>query len=378
MFGSKRRLSLANTATTTSVARPTLARIFPENLRHNAQQVRKQAPHSRIMACVKADAYGHGIAVTSTALRDSVDGFAVACVEEALSLRRLCADKPILMLEGPQSADEIGEAISNDLSLCLHDWHQLEWLAQQGGDQPVACWVKVDTGMHRLGFPPASVPKVLDALAKIPAQVHLPSLVLCTHFSSAELPDNNGVKEQLHCFDTVAADTSFAQSTANSAAILRQTDSHRDWVRPGYMLYGGSPLADRAPAALNLKAAMEFSAHVISLRNVPQGERVGYGGRWEAHRPSKIATIAAGYGDGYPRHAPDGTPVLVEGMRLPLAGKVSMDMITVDVTDHPAVSIGSRAILWGEQLGVDEVASHADSIGYELLAGMPKRVPRVV
>jgi len=143
------------------------------------------------------------------------------------------------------------------------------------------------------------------------------------------------------------------------------------------MLYGGSPLAGAAPTELNLRPAMEFSAPVISLREVPQGERVGYGGRWEAPRPSRIATIAAGYGDGYPRHAADGTPVFIEGLRLPLAGRVSMDMITVDVSDHPGVKIGSQAILWGEQPGVDEVARHAGTIGYELLAGMPKRVPRV-
>lgn len=360
------------------MARPTLARIFPESLRHNAQQVRKLAPNSHIMACVKADAYGHDIEVASVALMDAVDGFAVACLEEALRVRRLTANKPILMLEGPQTADEIGEAMCKHLTLCLHDWHQLEWLRNHAGKQPVACWVKIDTGMHRLGFRPASVPKVLETLAQIPGYAPLPKLVLCTHFASADLPDNNGVREQLDAFDAATKGTNCAQSTANSAAILRTPDSHRDWVRPGYMLYGGSPLADSAPAALNLKPAMEFSARVISLRDVPQGERVGYGGRWEARRASRIATIAAGYGDGYPRHAPDGTPVLIEGVRLPLAGRVSMDMITVDVSDHPAVTVGSRAILWGEQLGVDEVAGRAGSIGYELLAGMPKRVPRVV
>lgn len=357
------------------MARPTHARIFPENIAHNAHRVRELAPNSRIMACVKADAYGHDIDLSSDALAGYVDGFAVACMEEALSLRARHVNKPILMLEGPQSADEIGEALNKNLTLCINEWHQLEWLEEADTDEPLSCWLKIDTGMHRLGFHPKAIP---EALARIAPYIKTSELVLCTHFSSADLPTDNGVSEQLKCFDDSVAQTHFAQSTANSAAIIRTARSHRDWVRPGYMLYGGSPLADTAPGDLNLKPAMEFSAEVISLRDVPQGERVGYSGRWEARRPSRIATIAAGYGDGYPRHAPDGTPVFIEGRCLPLAGRVSMDMITVDVTDHVAVQIGSRAILWGDQPGVDEVAGHSATIGYELLAGMPKRVPRIV
>ncbi|MFT4769016.1 MAG: alanine racemase [Glaciecola sp.] len=357
------------------MARPTFARIFPEHIRHNARRVRELAPDSRIMACVKADAYGHDLGISSDALASCVDGFAVACIEEALSLRSRHTSQPILMLEGPQSSDEIGEAADKNITLCINEMHQLEWLEHSGIDTGLSCWVKIDTGMHRLGFNPQLVPEVLSRLAP---RINAPELVLCTHFSSADLPGENGVREQLACFDDAVSQTEFAQSTANSAAIFRAPASHRDWVRPGYMLYGGSPLAVATSADLKLKPAMEFSAEVISLRDVPQGERVGYSGRWEAQRPSRIATIAAGYGDGYPRHAPDGTPVLIEGHRLPLAGRVSMDMITVDVTDHPAVQIGSRAVLWGSEPGVDEIAQHAGTIGYELLAGMPKRVPRIV
>ncbi|WOJ93855.1 alanine racemase [Congregibacter variabilis] len=357
------------------MTRPTHAQIFPENIAHNARRVRELAPNSRIMACVKADAYGHDIGASSDALANYVDGFAVACIEEALTLRSQHIDKPILMLEGPQSADEIAEALNKNLTLCINDWHQLEWLEEAGVNDALPCWLKIDTGMHRLGFQPQSIPEALKRLAP---HIKVSELVLCTHFSSADLPGANGVSEQLKCFDDSVSHTGFFQSTANSAAIIRAPLSHRDWVRPGYMLYGGSPLADTPPGDLNLKPAMEFSAQVISVRDVPQGERVGYSGRWEARRPSRIATIAAGYGDGYPRHAPDGTPVFIDGQRLPLAGRVSMDMITVDVTDHTAVQIGSRAVLWGFQPGVDEVARHSDTIGYELLAGMPKRVPRVV
>ncbi|WP_439106377.1 alanine racemase [Congregibacter sp.] len=356
------------------MARPTLARVSPENIRHNAHRVRELAPQSRIMACVKADAYGHDIVTAAKALSGNVDGFAVACIEEALILRSHSIDKPVLLLEGPQSADEISEAAAQNLTLCINEWHQLAWLEQSALPAPLRCWLKIDTGMHRLGFKPQSVPGVL---ARLEANNKASDLVLCTHFSSADLPGENGVPEQLECFDNAIVDTSYPQSTANSAAILRAPASHREWVRPGYMLYGGSPFANVKPAELGLKAAMEFSAEVISIRDVPVGDCVGYCGRWEAKRPSRIATIAAGYGDGYPRHAPDGTPVFIEGIRLPLAGRVSMDMITVDVTEHPGVHIGSRAVLWGDNPGVDEIARLADSIGYELLAGMPKRVPRI-
>ncbi|EAQ99435.1 alanine racemase [Congregibacter litoralis] len=357
------------------MARPTLARILTGNLRHNARRVREEAPRSRIMACVKADAYGHGITTASEALNDIVDGFAVACISEALALRDAGIKKPVLMLEGPQSPDEVPEAAHKDLTLCVNEWHQLEWLEKAGLSAPLACWLKIDTGMHRLGFSPQ---RTAEALQRLERKAKNPELVLCTHFSSADLPKDNGVEAQVRAFDEVAATTAYAHSLANSAAILTIPESHRHWVRPGYMLYGGSPLADAAAATLNLKPAMEFVAEVISVRDVSVGERVGYRGRWEARRPSRIATVAAGYGDGYPRHAPDGTPVFINGKVAPLAGRVSMDMITVDVTEHPDIAVGAKAVLWGGEPTVDEVATAADTIGYEILAGMPKRVPRVV
>ncbi|WOJ96170.1 alanine racemase [Congregibacter brevis] len=357
------------------MARPTLARVFPQNIRHNLGLVRDKATAARVMACVKADAYGHGLVTVSQALHDVADGFAVACIEEALILRKHDITKPILMLEGPQSADEIAEASSQNLTLCINEWHQLEWLEQAGLNSPLSCWLKVDTGMHRLGFAPDVT---AEAIERLLPQIKHSEFVVCTHFSSADLPEDNGISKQLDVFDRSVGEQGYAQSTANSAAIFRAPESHRDWVRPGYMLYGGSPIAESTADDLGLKPAMEFSAQVISIREVPTGERVGYCGRWQAQRPSRIATIAAGYGDGYPRHAPDGTPVFIDGASLPLAGRVSMDMITVDVTEHPGVKIGSKAVLWGDVPAVDALADHADSIGYELLAGMPKRVPRIV
>ncbi|WP_439100974.1 alanine racemase [Congregibacter sp.] len=357
------------------MARPTQARILTGNIRHNAQRVRERAPNSRVMACVKADGYGHGITTVSETLHDIVDGFAVACMSEALALRDAGVSKPVLMLEGPQSADEIPEAAQKNLTLCINEWHQLEWLEKARLSAPLPCWLKIDTGMHRLGFSPQGT---AEALQRLERQARGSELVLCTHFSSADLPTDNGVEQQLQCFDEAAGGAPYAQSTANSAAILKIPGSHRDWVRPGYMLYGGSPLADAAAAEMNLKPAMEFSAEVISVRDVPTGDRVGYRGRWEAKRPSRIATVAAGYGDGYPRHAPDGTPVFIDGKRALLAGRVSMDMITLDVTEHPEICVGARAVLWGAEPTVDEIATAADTIGYEILAGMPRRVPRLV
>jgi alanine racemase len=328
------------------------------------------------MACVKADGYGHGIGFVSSTLQGMVDGFAVACMDEALTLRELGITEPVLLLEGPHSRDEVSEAQRNALTLCINAWHQLEWLEAASPEVPVNCWLKIDSGMHRLGFPPDDARNALERLRN--CATTRADVVACTHFASADKPIENACHAQLEVFDKALLGENVPQSTANSAAIIREPASHRDWVRPGYMLYGGSPLENQSSASLDLKPVMELSTEVISVHTLPAGERVGYGGRWQAQRESRIATLAVGYGDGYPRHAPDGTPVVIDGKRLPLAGRVSMDMITVDVTDHPGVGVGSRAILWGSDPGVDEIAGYADTIGYELLAGMPPRVKREV
>ncbi len=325
------------------------------------------------MACVKADGYGHGISTVATAIAEVVEGFAVACIEEALALREADVDKPVLLLEGPHSQTEVAEAVRHRFTLCLSEERQLKWLEAQRPEDRPAAWLKIDTGMHRLGF---SCDQVPQSYARLRACLPNAVPVLCSHFARADEPEHPFTAEQTTAFDHTVASLEGPHSLANSAAILTRPDSHRDWVRPGYMLYGGSPFAARRADDFQLKATMEFCAEVISTREVAAGETVGYGGRWTAPRPSRIATIAAGYGDGYPRHAREGTPVLIEGRRLPLVGRVSMDMITVDVTEHAAVKTGSQAILWGEDPGIDEVAQGADTIGYELLAAMPRRVPR--
>jgi alanine racemase len=357
------------------MARPAVARISRRSLRHNAGRVRALAPHSRLLACVKADGYGHGLTRVAGALSGHCDGFAVACLEEALALRSAGIAEPVVLLEGVLEADEWPLAAQHGLTVCVNAAQQIDWLEAQALASHVACWLKVDTGMHRLGVTPQAVPELLDRLQRGP--VGREPIVLLTHFASADQREESTAQAQLAQFTAATQGLSQPRSTANSAAIMRMPETHLDWVRPGYMLYGGSPFGDETAAQHDLRPAMEFESAVIALRDVPRGEAVGYGGRWVARRPSRIATVAAGYGDGYPRHAPDGTPVLVAGQRAALAGRVSMDMITVDVTDLSQVTVGSPVLLWGAALPVDEVADAAGTIGYELLAGMPPRVPRI-
>ncbi|MFT7287709.1 MAG: alanine racemase [Halieaceae bacterium] len=358
------------------MARPTRATIHPARIRHNGERVRALAPRARIMACVKADGYGHGSITSARALHGVADGFAVACIEEACALRDGGCEEPILLLEGPLEQCELTEAVAQHLSICISHEQQLQWLEQVALAAPLDCWLKIDTGMHRLGIPPADTAMAYRRLRNSPNARE--NITLLSHFARAEEPPERGSLAQLQCFDEATEGLSGPRSCANSAAILGLPQSHMDWVRPGYMLYGGSPFCDPGATACGLQAAMELTSSVISLRDVAVGETVGYGGRWRATRPSRIATIAIGYGDGYPRHAPDGTPVLVAGQRAPLAGKVSMDLLTVDVTDLQALTAGAPVLLWGEALPVDEIAQQAGTIGYELLAGMPARVPRVL
>ncbi|MEM6544394.1 MAG: alanine racemase [Pseudomonadota bacterium] len=358
------------------MARRTLASINTDNLIHNVSRVRSLAPASKIMACVKANAYGHGLLTVANALEGQVEGLAVAFLDEALALRSDGIRAPLLVLEGPHTSAEVSAAAASDIILMICDEQQLNWvrLSDEGG-RP-ACWLKIDSGLYRLGLT-ASAAK--DAFTELSALLsHQEPPVLCTHFARADNPEDPTTHEQLALFDKATESLAADHSCANSAAVIAHQESQREWVRPGYMLYGGSPVRGMSREELDLKATMEFSASVISIRDVPVGGRVGYGGRWVASRPSRIATIAVGYGDGYPRHMKDGTPVLIDGVRCPLAGRVSMDLITVDVSHHQTVQVGSTAILWGDALSIDEIAEGADTIGYELLASMPARAPRRV
>jgi len=357
------------------MARPNQARLDLAALRQNLAIARGLAPTSKLMAVVKANAYGHGAVVIARQLAPLADALAVACIEEAVELRDAGITAPILLLQGVFDARELGTAAELGFWITIdNDW-QLRWLEEAVLPAPLHCWLKLDTGMHRLGAEPT---EAQDYYRRLSDSDNVGSLVLSTHFAAADELGSDRTRQQLARFDALCDGLSAPRSAANSAGLLAWPQSHYDWVRPGYMLYGNSPLDGPSSAAAALQPVMTLTSAVISLRQVDPGEAVGYGGAWVAQRPSRVATVTIGYGDGYPRQAPNGTPVLVRGRRAPLAGRVSMDMITVDVTDLPGVAIGDEVVLWGRGLPLAEVARHAGTIGYELTTRMPARTPRVI
>ena len=358
------------------MARPNQARLDLGALRHNLAIARDLAPHSKVMAVIKANAYGHGAVTIGRQLEALVDALAVACIEEALELRDAGIAAPILLLEGVFEAKELGIAAQQGFWVTIDNEWQLRWLEEAVLPGPLHCWLKVDTGMHRLGVPATSTQAFYQRLQA--TKNTCGETVIYTHFASADNLQSEQTTDQLQLFDAVCAGLPAQRSAANSPGLLGWPDACYDWVRPGYMLYGNSPMAQPHPNAAALQAVMTLTSAVISVRDVPRGEAVGYGATWVAERPSRIATITIGYGDGYPRLAPNGTPVLVNGQRAALAGRVSMDMITVDVTELPGVKIGDEVVLWGKGLPLAEIAAHVGTIGYELTTRMPARTPRIV
>ncbi|MFT6988595.1 MAG: alanine racemase [Paraglaciecola sp.] len=346
----------------------------------NCRLAQSLAPHSKIVAVVKADAYGHGSAEVAKALEPQVEMLTVSCLEEALILRENGLLKPILLLEGCFEENELHIACNHQCELIVHSSLQLDQLLNVTLAVPINVWLKIDTGMHRLGISPEDVE---TAYAKLVASPNVNNIILVTHFAHADDVDGAHTAMQIsrfeHCIQPIVANTSqkVELSMANSAALLAWPQTRMDWNRPGIMLYGLSPFAEPNDAANKLIPAMDFESQVIALRNIASGESVGYGCTWTADRSSTIATVAVGYGDGYPRSAKSGTPVLINGHRVRLVGSVSMDLISVDVTDLLNVEIGDTAILWGKALSANEVARWADTIGYELVTRMPKRVTRV-
>ena len=358
------------------MARPNQARLDLGALRHNLGLARELAPRSRLMAVVKANAYGHGAITIASALDPLADALAVACIEEAVALRDAGISSPILLLQGVFEAAELAVAARQDFWVTIDNEQQMHWLEEARLPTPLQCWLKLDTGMHRLGVSPERASHYHQRLKA--SHNSLDQVVLSTHFASADNLDGAQTAEQLRLFDKACGPLPGPRSAANSPALLAWPQSHYDWVRPGYMLYGNSPFTQDHPNTATLKPVMTLISGIISLRDFAPGESVGYGATWTATRPTRIATVTAGYGDGYPRLAANGTPVLIRGQRAPLAGRVSMDMITVDVTDLPGVTLGDEVVLWGAGLPVGEVAGHAGTIGYELTTRMPMRTPRVV
>lgn len=355
--------------------RPTKAIIRLEAVRHNLQLARRLAPQARNVAVVKANAYGHGAIEIARALEPGVDAFGVAIIEEALALREAGLTRPILIMQGTTCDEDVSEASARDFWLMLHDREQVEQVLRTPATRPVTAWLKLDTGMHRLGM---TLAETARAVAELGAsdKVGAP-LVLATHLACADEPDHPLTQRQLSEFSEFARPLGLPVSIANSAGIMHWPQSHGDWNRPGIMLYGASPSLHFEEVPGQLQAAMTMQSEVIAIRDVAPGEGAGYGQTWVARVPSRLGTVAIGYGDGYPRHAPSGTPVLVNGQRAPLAGTVSMDLITVDLTELDGVRVGDPVELWGDKLPVNEVAACAGTIGYELLAGLTGRVPLV-
>jgi alanine racemase len=353
------------------VSRATGALIDLGALRHNLRRVRELAPRSKVMAVVKANAYGHGLALTAQALADA-DAFAVAGLEEAQVIRRAGLANPIVLLEGVFGETELEEASQWDCELVVHDEYQLKLIEKSRLKKELGVWLKVDSGMNRLGFAPAAVPDAWKRLTK--AKAVKPVLRLMTHFASADEVSNPKTVAQLEAFAAATAGLEAERSIANSAGILAWPQSHADWVRPGSMLYGASPFPTKTGAEDGLKAVMTMETALIAVKKLRKGESVGYGGAFVAPDDMTLGIAAIGYGDGYPRHAPSGTPVLVKGQRVPLVGRVAMDMIAVDLSGLRSPAVGDRVVAWGPDLPVEEIARAAGTIPLELLCGVTQRV----
>ena len=353
------------------MSRPIKALISSVALRHNLSVVRRCAPGSRVFAVIKANAYGHGLMRAASAL-DSADGLALLEIDAAVQLRESGYARRLALLEGLFEATELEIAARHDLTIAVHNVEQLRMLDRAPADARLDVMLKINTGMNRLGFEPLAALAERDTLATHRA---VRKLTLMTHFATAD--DARGVAWQMEAFDAVAAGQTFERSVANSAAILRYPHTHADWVRPGIMLYGGTPFADTSAAELGLRPAMTLASEIISMQTVRAGGRVGYAGTYEATQPLRVGAVACGYADGYPRHAPTGTPVLVDGIRTRTLGRVSMDMLTVDLTGIPDARVGAPVVLWGEGLPADEVAEAAGTVSYELMCALAPRVPVV-
>jgi alanine racemase len=343
-------------------------------LRHNLGVVRTIAPQSKILAVVKANAYGHGIVPVAQALL-SADAFGVARLKEALALRDAGIGQAIVLLEGVYSHADLNLAAQLKLELVIHSFAQLQALETWPGNARLAVWCKVDTGMNRLGFRPD---EFALAWSRLRANTRVQNLRVMTHLADADARDHSRTPVQIARFQQLIADLRVERSIGNSAGLLAWPDARVEWVRPGLMLYGMSPFADQLASQLNLRAVMTLVTPLLAIRHLKAGEEVGYGGTWRATRDACVGIAAVGYGDGYPRHAKTGTPVLVAGKIAPLIGRVSMDMIAIDLTRVKgagvAIEPGELVTLWGEALPAERVAQFAETIPYELVCAISQRV----
>lgn len=353
------------------MTRPIVATIHPNALRHNLAVARRNAPQSKVMAVIKANGYGHGMLRVAEALKDA-EGFAVLSLSEAVALREAGYTQTLLMLEGLFDAEELPLASLHQVAVVVHSEPQLIALEAARGLAPIDVYLKVNTGMNRLGVPIGRFWGFYDRLRVCKT---VKSITLMTHFATAD--EAPGIAAEFALFDDLTSQISAPRTMANSAAILHYPETHADWVRPGIMLYGATPFGDESAAQHELLAAMTLSSALIGVQNIQPGDAVGYGRRFVADKPVRIGVVACGYADGYPRHAPNGTPIAVAGKVTRTIGRVSMDMLYADITDIPEADIGSPVELWGRQVPVDAVAQASGTVGYELLCALAQRVPVV-
>ncbi len=349
--------------------RPLRATVHGAALRHNLGVARHHAKTAGIMAVIKANAYGHGLLHAASALADA-DGFAVLTLDEAAALREAGHRQPLLLLEGLFSADELPWAARLGVAAVVHGEEQARMLEAARGAHAIDVFLKINTGMNRLGVPAG---RFLAFCERLRACRSVCGLTLMTHFATAD--ESAGVAAQFELFDALTRGLRLPRSMANSAALLRYPHTHAEWVRPGIMLYGATPFADQPAAELGLKPAMTLESRIIAVQELAPGQGVGYGYRYVAERPTRVGIVACGYADGYPRHAPTGTPIAVAGRLTRTLGRVSMDMLYADITDIPAAGVGSPVELWGASVPVDAVAQAAGTVGYELLCALAPRVP---
>jgi alanine racemase len=349
-------------------------RLDPGALGHNLQRVRATAPGRRVAAAVKADGYGHGLLWVARTL--NADAFAVAGIEEALILREAGISRPIMLLEGIFEAAELPLCAHHGLDIAIHHPEQVRMLETARLERPLRVWLKIDTGMHRLGLEPEMVPAIFQQVRDSAAAA--PDTGFMSHLARADERSCDDTLRQLGVFEAAVNGLPGERSLANSAGVLGWPQTHFDRVRPGIMLYGASPFVDSLAADEGLRPVMTFHTRLISIKRLRRGEPIGYGGTWICPEDMDVGVAAVGYGDGYPRHAPSGTPVLVNGREAPLAGRVSMDMITLDLRQHPEARIGDPVVLWGEGLPVERIAEASGTIAYTLLCGVKARVRREV
>lgn len=358
------------------MSRPAQVIINLAALRHNFSRVRTLAPSSRIIAVVKADAYGHGLVRIAQALPDA-DAFGVACLEEAVELRKADITAPIVLLEGPYTLSELDDIDRLDLDIVVHQMEQVDMLEHYRGTGRIRVWLKMDSGMHRLGLEPDHVRQAWSRLKS--CTVVNPEIRLMTHMANAGNPESPMTRTQLAVFNQACAGLAAPRTIANSASLLAWPETRTEYVRPGLILYGVSPMDTGTAADHGLLPVMTLQSSLISVRQVAKGETVGYGAEWICPENMPIGIVAVGYGDGFPRHGRNGTPVLINGVRCQIIGNPSMDMLTVDLRNVPSAGVGDPVILWGNGgPAIEEVARSAKTIAYELLCAVHKRVKVVV